>query len=62
MLSLGAAETEVARMAATNPAKLLGMDQDCGSIEEGKRADLVVLDGKGDVRLTLVGGRCLATT
>jgi N-acetylglucosamine-6-phosphate deacetylase len=28
-----------------------------GSIEEGKSADLVALDGEGNVRLTLVGGR-----
>jgi N-acetylglucosamine-6-phosphate deacetylase len=29
----------------------------CGSIEEGKRADLTALDAEGRVRLTLVGGR-----
>ena len=57
MLSLGGSEVEVARMAATNPARLLGIDQECGSIEEGKRADLVALDGTGQVVLTLVGGR-----
>ena len=57
MLSLGASEIEVARMAATNPARLLSIDQDCGSIAEGKRADLVALDQDGNVRLTIVGGR-----
>lgn len=57
MLSLGATENEVARMAATNPARLLGVDHECGTIETGKRADLVVLDEKGKVQLTLVGGR-----
>jgi N-acetylglucosamine-6-phosphate deacetylase len=57
MLSLGLAETDVARMAATNPARLLGADDDCGSIEKGKRADLTALDAEGNVRLTLVGGR-----
>jgi N-acetylglucosamine-6-phosphate deacetylase len=57
MLSLGVAETDVARMASTNPARLLRIDHDCGSIEEGKRADLVALDSEGQVRLTLVGGR-----
>lgn len=56
MLSLGVSEVEVARMAATNPARLLGIDHDCGSIEEGKRADLVGLDQDGKVRLTMVGG------
>jgi len=56
MLSVGASEIEVARMAATNPARLLGIDQDCGSIEVGKRADLVALDSDGKVLLTLIGG------
>ncbi len=57
MLSLGVSEVHVARMASTNPARLLRIDQDYGSIEEGKRADLVAVDSSGDVRLTLVGGR-----
>jgi len=56
MLSIGASEVEVARMASTNPARLLGIDQDCGSIEEGKRADLVAIDRDGQPRLTIVGG------
>lgn len=56
MLSVGIAEGDVARMAATNPAKLLGVSSECGSIEVGKRADLVALDRKGKVALTLVGG------
>jgi N-acetylglucosamine-6-phosphate deacetylase len=58
MLSLGASEVEVARMASTNPARLLSIDQDCGSIEEGKRADLVALDQAGNVRHTIIGGKC----
>ncbi|HVF55229.1 MAG TPA: N-acetylglucosamine-6-phosphate deacetylase [Pyrinomonadaceae bacterium] len=55
--ALGVGEAEVARMASLNPARLLGIEHDCGSIEEGKRADLVALDTEGRVRLTLVGGR-----
>jgi N-acetylglucosamine-6-phosphate deacetylase len=56
MLSLGVPEVEVARMAATNPARLLKIEDECGSIAEGKRADLVALDQKGNVRLTIIGG------
>jgi len=56
MLSLGIAEPDVARMASLNPARLLGIDHDCGSIEKGKRADLVALDEARNVRLTIIGG------
>jgi N-acetylglucosamine-6-phosphate deacetylase len=57
MLSLGASEIEVAKMASTNPARLLGIDRDCGSIEEGKRADLVALDSSGNIAFTMIAGR-----
>ena len=57
MRSLGCAEVDVAQMAATNPARLLRLEDECGSIQEGKRADLVALDADGNVRLTIVGGR-----
>ena len=57
MLSLKVPVEDVARMASTNPARLIGVDQECGSIEKGKRADLVALDDQGNVRLTMVGGR-----
>jgi N-acetylglucosamine-6-phosphate deacetylase len=56
MLSLGVSEVDAALMASTNPARLLGISDECGSIEEGKRADLVALDENGNVRLTIVGG------
>jgi N-acetylglucosamine-6-phosphate deacetylase len=56
MQSLGASEVAVAKMAATNPARLLGIDQDCGSVEEWKRADLVALDDQGQIVLTMIGG------
>jgi N-acetylglucosamine-6-phosphate deacetylase len=59
MMSLGFPVVDVARMASTNPARLLGIDDDYGVIEEGKRADLVALDPEGNVRLTIVGGKVL---
>ena len=48
---------EVARMASHVPARVLGIEKDYGTIEEGKRADLFALDDAGRVRFTLVGGR-----
>jgi N-acetylglucosamine-6-phosphate deacetylase len=56
MLSLGIPETEVSRMASLNPAKLLGIEKTRGSIEIGKRADLIALDEQGNVRLCLING------
>ena len=57
MLSLGTSESAVARMASLNPARLLGIDRHSGSIEVGKRADLVALDDALNPHLTIVGGR-----
>jgi N-acetylglucosamine-6-phosphate deacetylase len=59
MLSIGVSHVDVARMAATNPARLLGLDHECGSIEPGKRADLVALNADGQVHLTSVGGHVI---
>ena len=56
MRSLGVADVDIAHIASTNPARLLKIDSEYGSIEEGKRADLVALDANGDVALTIVGG------
>jgi N-acetylglucosamine-6-phosphate deacetylase len=56
MKSLGISEVDLARMGSTNPARLLAIDHDCGSIEEGKRADLVTIDAKGRVIFTMIGG------
>ena len=57
MLSLGFSESEVARMASLNPARLLGIDFDYGSIDEGKRADLVALDESRRVSMTIIRGQ-----
>ena len=59
MRSLGIADVDLARMGSSNPARLLGIDNECGSIEEGKRADLVALDEQGDVVLTIIGGKVI---
>lgn len=56
LLSLGVSHVDIAQMAATNPARLLGLERECGSIEPGKRADLVALDASARVRLVVVGG------
>lgn len=42
--------------ATANPAKNLGIFEETGSIDEGKRADFAVLDEKMNVVMTIVGG------
>lgn len=47
-------------MASLTPARIAGFDGEIGSIEVGKRADLVVLDADLQVRQVYAGGRpCL---
>ena len=50
----GMSPLEALRSATTEPARYLGLDQDLGSIEAGKLADLVVLNGDplADIRVT----------
>ncbi len=57
MLSLGFTKSEVANMASLNPAKVLSLDVERGSIEVGKRADLIVIDADGKIKMTMIGGQ-----
>ncbi len=43
-------------MASLNPAKVIGMDSEIGSIELGKIADLVFVDDKFDVKQVMLEG------
>lgn len=44
-------------MASINPAKVLNLDREIGSLEVGKSADFVVIDEYFRIYLTVVGGR-----
>lgn len=60
MLRAARAEAwEVVRMASLTPARILGLDAEIGSVEPGKRADLVVMDAGLNVRQVYVGGERL---
>ncbi|HZY37039.1 MAG TPA: alpha-D-ribose 1-methylphosphonate 5-triphosphate diphosphatase [Mucilaginibacter sp.] len=47
MINEGADPSKAVNMVTLNPAKLLNLHHETGSIEVGKRADLVVFDGSG---------------
>ena len=56
---------EAIRMVSINPARAVGIDDQTGSIEEGKQADLVLVqctDGFPHVLRTYVGGREIFAT
>lgn len=59
LLAAGIPITDVAKMAAYNPAKTLRIDHLTGSIAVGKSADLVVLDHDYHVLFTFVDGACV---
>jgi imidazolonepropionase-like amidohydrolase len=51
---------EAARIATINSARSMGLDEDFGSIESGKVADLVILDGDPLEDFRLIGSRVAA--
>lgn len=53
---LGVPLDEAARMASAYPAEFLGLENRCGRIAPGLRADLVALDADFNVRRSWIGG------
>ncbi len=53
----GASLQEAIQMASCNPAAVIGATQTTGSLETGKQADLIVIDEKVDVYLTMIKGK-----
>ncbi|GAB1483094.1 N-acetylglucosamine-6-phosphate deacetylase [Treponema sp.] len=47
----------ISKLLSENPARMLGIFQETGSIAEGKAADLVLLDTHLEVSMTLIGGK-----
>ena len=48
------------RMASLNPARLLGIDDQVGSIEVGKKANLIIIDDMVNVRKVFLEGDLMA--
>jgi len=51
---------DAVRMASLTPAERCGIDAECGSLEYGKRADVLLLDRKLQVHSVRIGGELLA--
>lgn len=54
--NIGLTLPEAAKLASTNPAKILGLDGRKGTIQVGKDADLVALNPDLSVYFTMIGG------
>jgi N-acetylglucosamine-6-phosphate deacetylase len=54
---IGVSLPDAVRMASWNPANVLGLGKTLGSLELGKRADVVLFDDAWRVHRTIVGGR-----
>lgn len=56
---LGLELDEIARIASLQPARLIGMDQEIGSIAVGKKADLVIYDDDITIQNVFIDGKCV---
>ncbi|MEA4869167.1 MAG: N-acetylglucosamine-6-phosphate deacetylase [Christensenella sp.] len=59
-LSFGIPAEAAVRMASYNPARVLGAEGEVGSIDNGKRADFLVLNGDFSLQRVFLAGRELA--
>ena len=57
MRRLGFSRLAIEHMASGNPARLLSLWEKRGSIEKGKRADIVAFDEQGSLQMVMIGGK-----
>jgi N-acetylglucosamine-6-phosphate deacetylase len=57
LLRMGIPLEEISVMASLNPARALDADKRIGSIESGKRADLIVCDSDLNIKAVFVKGK-----
>jgi len=55
--TVGVSVGEASRIASLNPARQLGIADSHGSLEPGKRADLLLLDDRLELQRVIIGGR-----
>ncbi len=59
VVGFGVPLSDALRAVTINPARAIGIDGETGSLEPGKRADLLLLDETLHPRLVMVGGRVI---
>ena len=59
LLSIGVSVADIFRMGSYNPALVLGIEKDAGSIAVGKRADILICDGALNVERVLIDGKTI---
>ena len=59
VMKVGVPFTQAVDYATINPARMLGIDDEAGSIKVGKRADFTVLNEQFDVIMTVRGGEII---
>lgn len=59
-VSFGITLCDAVRAAALNPARALGIDGDFGTLEPGKRANFVVLDGQLNIKNVVFNGEIVS--
>jgi len=57
MKHTGCSIVDAFRMASRNPARVLGMDSDIGTIEVGKKANLVFVDESFNIQRVMLEGK-----
>lgn len=57
LLSFGIPFESALKCCTINPAKVIGADKVCGSIEQGKNADLVIVDKELNIRYVMIKGK-----
>lgn len=51
---------DAVKMATINPARVIGVDQTIGSIEQGKHADLIIVNDKLEIFYTILQGKIIS--
>lgn len=57
LLSFGIPFESALKCCTINPARVIGADKVCGSIEQGKNADLVIVDKELNIRYVMIKGK-----